>query len=72
MLEVQEEEEEEEEEEEMYFTHISTLQLLIITCQLEWIDFNRKMLNKNYLGKVPSKAAKAEKWKDLKIRNFNT
>ena len=64
--------EEEEEGEEMYFTHISALQLILITRQLEWSDFNRKMLNKNYLGKVPSKAAKAEKWKDLKIRNFDT
>ena len=45
----------------MYFTHISTLQLILITAQLECIDFNRKMLNKNYLGKVPIRAAKAEK-----------
>ena len=51
----------------MYFTHISTLQLMLITCQLEWIDFSRKMLHKNHLGKVLSKAAKAEQWKDLKI-----
>ena len=32
-------------------------------------DNIRKMLNKNYLGKVPSKAAEAAKWKDLNIRH---
>ena len=32
-------------------------------------DYIRKMLIKNYLGKAHSKAAKAEKWNDLKIRN---
>ena len=39
-------EEEEEEEEESYFTHISILQLMLITGQLGLIDSNRKMLNK--------------------------
>ena len=31
----------------------------------------RKMLNINYQGKVPSKAAVAENWKDIIIRKFS-
>ena len=38
---------------------------------LELYDGIRKMLNINYKGKVPSKAAVAENWKDLIIRKFS-
>ena len=34
-------------------------------------EYIRRMQNNNYLGKVPSKAAEAEKRKNLEIRNFN-
>ena len=33
--------------------------------------YNRKMLNRNRTGKVPSSTAYAENWKDLKIRKLN-
>ena len=51
------------------YQHYSLYYLLV---GLNECDYVRKMLNKNYLGKVPSRAAKAEKLKDLRIRNFDT
>ena len=41
------------------------------TIGLSEYDGIRKMLNINYKGKVPSKAAVAENWKDLIIRKFS-
>ena len=52
-------------EEKMYFTHISKLQFILTTCLLDWLWF-RKMLNKNYLGKVARKAAKLKNEGTLK------
>ena len=41
------------------------------TIGLSEYDGIRKMLNISYKGKVPSKAAVAENWKDLIIRKFS-
>ena len=54
----EQEEEEEEEEEENIFAPMRITKLVKLLVVLNECDHIRKLLNKNHLGKVPSKAAK--------------
>ena len=54
-----------------YLVHFLTEGKMKHTIGLSEYDGIRKMLNINYKGKVPSKAAVAENQKDLIIRKFS-